>query len=95
MARRPIRTRSTTGVSHRAPSGEHRGQRVRARFALATQPYLIELDDDVIEAPSADEHLLDASLRIPMMGYRSAALADDPKDSQAQYMQYLRTERNA
>ncbi len=65
-------------------------------FALATQPYLIELDDDVIEAPKRwDEDLLDAFIRIPMMGYLSAALADDPKDSQAQYMKYLRTKRNA
>ena len=65
-------------------------------FALTGQPYLIELDDDVIEAPPRwDERLHDAFLRIPMMGYLSAALADDPRDSQAQYLKYLRTERNA
>jgi O-antigen biosynthesis protein len=65
-------------------------------FVLATQPYLIELDDDVIEAPANwDQQLLDAFLHVPMMGYLSASLADDPMDSQAQYMKYLRTERNA
>jgi GT2 family glycosyltransferase len=65
-------------------------------FALARQPYLVELDDDVIEAPAGwDEQLLEAFLRIPKMGYLSASIADDPKDSQAQYLRYLRDERNA
>jgi len=65
-------------------------------FALASQPYLIELDDDIIEAPARwDEQLLEAFLRIPRMGYLSASLADDPRDSQAQYLKYLREERNA
>ena len=65
-------------------------------FSLASQPYLVELDDDVIEAPARwDEQLLDAFLRIPRMGYLSAAIADDPKDSQAQYIKYLREERHA
>lgn len=65
-------------------------------FRLASQPYLIELDDDVIEAPMCwDEQLLDAFLRIPKMGYLSASIADDPKDSQAQYLKYMREERNA
>src|SRR4029079_10512776 len=65
-------------------------------FALASQPYLIELDDDIIEAPARwDEQLLEAFLRIPRMWYLSASLADDPRDSQAQYLKYLREERNA
>jgi GT2 family glycosyltransferase len=65
-------------------------------FALASQPYLVELDDDVIEAPARwDEQLLEAFLRIPKMGYLSASIADDPRDSQAQYLRYMREKRNA
>lgn len=76
---------------------ENLGVNAYARaFALVSQPYLIELDDDVIEAPARwDEQLLGAFLRIPKMGYLSASIADDPRDSQAQYQKYLRQERNA
>jgi GT2 family glycosyltransferase len=65
-------------------------------FALATQDYLVELDDDVIEAPDDwDEQMLEAFVRIPQMGYLSANLVDDPNDSASQYVKYLREERNA
>jgi GT2 family glycosyltransferase len=65
-------------------------------FALATQDYLVELDDDVIEAPDGwDEQMLAAFVRIPRMGYLSANLVDDPNDSASQYVKYLREERNA
>jgi GT2 family glycosyltransferase len=65
-------------------------------FALATQDYLVELDDDVIEAPDRwDERMLEAFMRIPRMGYLSANLVDDPNDSASQYVKYLREERNA
>lgn len=65
-------------------------------FVLATQDYLVELDDDVIEAPhNWDETMLDAFRRIPKMGYLSANLVDDPNDSAARYIKYLREERNA
>lgn len=65
-------------------------------FALTTQDYLVELDDDVIEAPHGwDEQMLDAFVRIPKMGYLSASLVDDPNDSASQYVKYLREERNA
>jgi rhamnopyranosyl-N-acetylglucosaminyl-diphospho-decaprenol beta-1,3/1,4-galactofuranosyltransferase len=65
-------------------------------FALATQDYLVELDDDVIEAPpSWDETLLDAFVRLPEIGYLATSLVDDPNDSQALYLKYLREERNA
>jgi len=76
---------------------ENIGMNAYARaFALATQEYLVELDDDVIEAPDGwDAQLLDAFLRIPRMGYLSANLVDDPKDSASQYVKYLREERNA
>jgi GT2 family glycosyltransferase len=76
---------------------ENLGVNAYARaFVLTSQPYLIELDDDVIEAPARwDEQLLEAFLRVPRMGYLSASLADDPRDSQARYHRYLREERNA
>ena len=78
-------------------SPENIGMNAYARaFALATQDYLVELDDDVIEAPSRwDEILLDAFLLIPKIGFLSASLVDDPKDSASQYIKYLREERNA
>jgi GT2 family glycosyltransferase len=65
-------------------------------FAIATQDYLIELDDDVIEAPPRwDETLLAAFRRIPKIGYLAASLVDDPNDSAARYLKYLREERKA
>jgi GT2 family glycosyltransferase len=76
---------------------ENIGMNAYARaFAMATEDYLVELDDDVIEAPLAwDVTLLDAFLRIPKIGFLSASLVDDPNDSAAQYIKYLREERNA
>ena len=78
-------------------SPENIGMNAYARaFALATQDYLIELDDDVIEAPARwDETLLEAFLRLPKVGYLAASLADDPNDSASRYIKYLREERNA
>ena len=65
-------------------------------ISLTTQDYLVELDDDVIEAPQDwDETLLDAFLRLPKMGYLAANLVDDPNDSASQYIKYLREERSA
>jgi GT2 family glycosyltransferase len=65
-------------------------------FALTTQDYLIELDDDVIEAPHRwDEMLLEAFLRLPKIGFLSASLIDDPNDSASRYIKYLREERKA
>jgi GT2 family glycosyltransferase len=76
---------------------ENIGTNAYARaFALTTQADLVELDDDVIEAPKDwDEELLDAFSRIPKIGYLSANLVDDPNDSASQYANYLRDERNA
>src|SRR3954454_9901278 len=46
---------------------------------LTHGPYLIELDDDVIDAPRAsDRTLLDAFRRLPDVGYLAAAMVDDP-----------------
>jgi GT2 family glycosyltransferase len=78
-------------------SPENIGQNAYARaFALATEAYLIEIDDDVIEAPDRwDETLLDAFRRLPEVGFLGAALVDDPNDTASQYFKYLRDERGA
>jgi GT2 family glycosyltransferase len=65
-------------------------------FRLTTSEYLVELDDDVVEAPEHwDQILLNAFLRIPKIGYLAANLVDDPHDSAVRYIKYLRDERNA
>jgi rhamnopyranosyl-N-acetylglucosaminyl-diphospho-decaprenol beta-1,3/1,4-galactofuranosyltransferase len=78
-------------------SPENLGMNAYGRaFGLATQDYLIELDDDVIEAPARwDETLLEAFLRLPKIGYLAASLVDDPNDSASRYLTYLREQRNA
>jgi GT2 family glycosyltransferase len=68
----------------------------RRAFETTNQPYLVEMDDDVIEAPARwDETMLDAFRRIPKIGYLAATLRDDPNDSDSQYIKYLREVRNA
>jgi GT2 family glycosyltransferase len=76
---------------------ENIGQNAYARgFSMATQDYLIELDDDVIEAPLAwDATMLDAFQRLRGVGFLAAGLVDDPNDSASQYFKYLRDERGA
>jgi GT2 family glycosyltransferase len=65
-------------------------------FKTTAEDYLVEVDDDVIEAPPRwDEALLNAFVRIPKIGYLAATLRDDPNDSDSQYIKYLREERNA
>ena len=78
-------------------SPENIGMNAYAKaFAMATQDYLVELDDDVVEAPARwDETLLDAFVRLPDIGYLAASLVDDPNDSASRYIKYLREERNA
>jgi GT2 family glycosyltransferase len=56
-------------------------------FALTSAPYLVELDDDMIDAPEEwDATLLDAFLRLPQVGFLSANLVDNPHDETAQIM---------
>jgi GT2 family glycosyltransferase len=62
---------------------------------LTTSPYIVELDDDVIEAPDGwDETLLQAFLQIPKIGYLVADLKEDPNDSAYLYLKYAKEERN-
>jgi GT2 family glycosyltransferase len=76
---------------------ENIGMNAYARaFSLVSQEYLVELDDDVIEAPARwDETLLDGFRRIPKIGYLMSSLVDDPNDTASQYIKYLREERSA
>lgn len=53
-------------------------------FAQAQSPYLVELDDDVIDAPSEwDRILLDAFQRLPQVGFLAADLVDNEHDEAA------------
>src|SRR5262249_55810904 len=50
-------------------------------FTRTTAPYLVELDDDVTDAPTNwDKTLLDAFERIPRIGFLAADLEDDERD---------------
>jgi O-antigen biosynthesis protein len=56
-------------------------------FRLTSAPYMIELDDDIIEAPADwDATLLDAFRRLPEIGFLAANLVDNPHDTTAQVM---------
>ena len=69
-------------------SEENVGQNGYARaFRTTTSPYLIELDDDVTDAPAQwDATMLDAYLRLPQIGFLAANLADNPHDTAARVM---------
>lgn len=56
-------------------------------FALTTQPFLIELDDDVIDAPpNWDRTLVEAFQRLGSVGYLAANVIDDGKSIAADIM---------
>jgi GT2 family glycosyltransferase len=60
-------------------------------FRLTSSPYLVELDDDVIDAPAGwDRTLLDAFERLPRIGFLAANLVDDPNDVAAHTMHHER-----
>ena len=60
-------------------------------FALTTQPYLIEVDDDVTDAPERwDETLLNAFRKLPRIGFLSANLVDDRNDAASHLMHHVR-----
>jgi GT2 family glycosyltransferase len=60
-------------------------------FAMTTQPYLIEIDDDVTDAPNDwDATLLDAFRRLPKIGFLAANLVDDPNDEASYVMHHYR-----
>ena len=60
-------------------------------FGLTTAPYLVELDDDVVDAPPAwDAMLLDAFRRLPSIGFLAADLEDDPHDEASHVRHHVR-----
>ena len=71
---------------------ENIGQNAYApAFGLTRAPYLIELDDDVVNAPPEwDEMLLDAFKRLPHIGFLAADLEDDPHDLASRYRHHIR-----
>ena len=62
------------------------GQNGYARaFQLTTAPHLVEVDDDVVDAPPHwDERLREAFERLPHVGFLAADLEDDPHDVASQ-----------
>jgi GT2 family glycosyltransferase len=59
----------------------------RDAFAATSADFLVELDDDVIDAPSGwDQTLLDAYERLPEIGFLAANLVDNPHDVTARIM---------
>jgi GT2 family glycosyltransferase len=68
------------------------GQNGYARaFRETSAPYLIELDDDVTNAPAEwDATMLDAYLKLPTIGFLAADLEDDPNDEASRYRHQIR-----
>jgi GT2 family glycosyltransferase len=60
-------------------------------FAMTSAPYLIELDDDVVDAPLHwDATMRDALKRLPKIGFLAADLEDDPYDETSHYRYRVR-----
>jgi GT2 family glycosyltransferase len=60
-------------------------------FRVTTAPFLVELDDDVVDAPAGwDSVLLDAFRRLPQVGYLAADLEDDPYDPASRHRHHIR-----
>ena len=68
------------------------GQNGYARgFALTSASHLVELDDDVVDAPAGwDAILLEAYRRLPAVGFLAADIEDDPHDLAAHYRYRIR-----
>ncbi len=73
-------------------SDQNIGQNAYAdAFRLTASPYLVELDDDVVDAPPEwDAMLLDAFRRLPSIGFLAADLEDDPHDLASRHRHHIR-----
>jgi rhamnopyranosyl-N-acetylglucosaminyl-diphospho-decaprenol beta-1,3/1,4-galactofuranosyltransferase len=73
-------------------SPENIGMNGYARaFRMTTAPYVVELDDDVVDAPPGwDVRLLEAYERLPEVGFLAADIVDDPYDEPAHYRYRVR-----
>jgi GT2 family glycosyltransferase len=71
---------------------ENIGQNAYAEaFRLTSAPYMVELDDDVIDAPVEwDRTLLEAFQKLPDVGFLAADLVDDPNDQAAHVRYHVR-----
>jgi len=67
---------------------ENIGQNAYAEAVrLTTAPYVIELDDDMIDSPAEwDRSLLEAYEKLPKIGFLAANLVDNPHDTAARVM---------
>ena len=67
---------------------ENIGQNAYAEaFKETTAPFMLELDDDMIEAPPEwDRSLLEAFERLPKIGFLAANLVDNPHDQASRVM---------
>ncbi len=67
---------------------ENIGQNAYAEAVrLTSTPYIIELDDDMIDAPDEwDRSLLEAYEKLPAIGFLAANLANNPHDTAARVM---------
>ena len=62
----------------------------RDAFPLTQAPFLIELDDDMVDAPENwDLILLEAFQRLPDIGFLASGLIDDPNDLSAYAMHHV------
>jgi GT2 family glycosyltransferase len=68
------------------------GQNAYARaFRRTSSAYLVEVDDDVVDAPDAwDATLRDALRKLPAVGFLAADLKDDPHDVAAHHRYRVR-----
>ena len=74
--------RSETNVGH---NGYARA------FRETTSAYMVELDDDVVEAPQDwDAMLLDAFVRLPEIGFLAADIENDPHDEASHWRHHIR-----
>jgi GT2 family glycosyltransferase len=73
-------------------SDQNLGQNAYARaFPLTTSPFLVEVDDDVVDAPPDwDLTLRDAFVRLPKIGFLAADLEDDPHDQASHVRHHVR-----
>jgi GT2 family glycosyltransferase len=73
-------------------SPENVGMNGYARaFSMTTAPYVVELDDEVVDAPPGwDRMLLDAFEKLPDIGFLAADLVDDPYDVAAHFRYRVR-----
>jgi len=64
------------------------GQNAYAQaVALTSAPYVLELDDDMIDAPAEwDRSLLEAYEKLPKIGFLAANLVNNPHDTAARVM---------